>query len=151
VLGDALERRRFAYTVIDINPAIVRDLRSRGIPAVYGDSGNEPVLDYAGIRHARVLVVATVDLVSTPAAIRYARKVNPSIAIITRAQATSEVELLRAAGANEIVQPEFEAGLECIRYVMRRYGVSVQETNALVGRRRTAHYQGEPYSPTDEL
>lgn len=144
VLGDALDRRGFAYAVVEINPAIVRDLRERGIPAVYGDAGAEPVLEHAGIRHARVLVVASVDLVSTPAAIRYARKVNPSIAIVTRAQAASEVELLRAAGANEIVQPEFEAGLECIRYVMRRYGVSVQETNALVGRRRTAHYQAGP-------
>ncbi|MEZ4532377.1 MAG: cation:proton antiporter [Thermomicrobiales bacterium] len=141
VLGDALDRRNFAYTVVEINPAIVRDLRRRGIHAVYGDAGNEPVLDHAGIRHARVLVVASVDLVATPAAIRYARKVNPSISIVTRAQAASEVELLRAAGANEIVQPEFEAGLECVRYVMRRYGVSAQETNAIVGRRRTAHYR----------
>jgi CPA2 family monovalent cation:H+ antiporter-2 len=151
VLGDALERRNFAYTVVEINPAIVRELRKRGIPAVYGDAGNEPVLEHAGIRHARVLVVASVDLVSTPAAIRYARKVNPSIAIITRAQAATEVELLRTAGANEIVQPEFEAGLECIRYVMRRYGVSVQETNALVGRRRTAHYQGPGPGTSDEF
>jgi CPA2 family monovalent cation:H+ antiporter-2 len=142
VLGDSLERRGFAYTVVELNPAIVRDLRDRGVPAVYGDTGSEPVLEHAGIRHARVLVVASVDLVSTPAAIRYARKVNPSISIITRAQASSEVELLLKAGANEIVQPEFEAGLECVRYVMRRYGVSTQETNALVGHRRTAHYQG---------
>jgi CPA2 family monovalent cation:H+ antiporter-2 len=149
VLGDALERRGFAYAVVEINPAIVRELRARGIPAVYGDTGSEPVLDHAGIRHARVLVVASVDLVSTPAAIRYARKVNPSIAIITRAQATSEVELLRTAGANEIVQPEFEAGLECIRYVMRRYGVSAQETNALVGHRRAAHYHEVTSSTQD--
>lgn len=150
VLGDALDRRGFGYTVVEINPAIVRDLRSRGIHAVYGNAGSEPVLDHAGIRQARALVVASVDLVSTPAAIRYARKVNPSIAIITRAQAASEVEILRAAGANEIVQPEFEAGLECIRYVMRRYGVSAQETNAIVGHRRTAHYQS-PTPPTDEF
>ncbi len=150
VLGDALDRRGFAYTVIEINPAIVRDLRSRGIHAIYGDAGNEPVLEHAGIRQARVLVVASVDLVSTPAAIRYARKINPSVAIVTRAQAASEVELLRSAGANEIVQPEFEAGLECVRFVMRRYGVSAQETNALVGHRRTAHYQAPPPGAQDD-
>ncbi len=150
VLGDVLDRRGFAYTVIDINPAIVRDLRNRGIRAVYGDAGSEPVLDYAGIRQARVLVVASVDMVSTPAAIRYARKINPSIAIVTRAQAASEVERLWSAGANEIVQPEFEAGLECVRLVMRRYGVSAQETNAIVGRRRAAHYQGPPTGAQDE-
>lgn len=146
VLGDALERRGFAYSVVELNPAIVRDLRAREIPAIYGDAGAEPVLEHAGVRNARVLVVASVDLVSTPAAIRYARKVNPSIAIVTRAQSSSEVEFLRASGANEIVQPEYEAGLECIRYVMRRYGVSAQETNAIVGRRRAAHYHGEPAS-----
>ncbi len=150
VLGDVLDRRGFAYTVIDINPAIVRDLRNRGIRAVYGDAGSEPVLEYAGIRQARVLVVASVDMVSTPAAIRYARKINPSIAIVTRAQAASEVERLWSAGANEIVQPEFEAGLECVRLVMRRYGVSAQETNAIVGRRRAAHYQGPPSGAQDE-
>jgi CPA2 family monovalent cation:H+ antiporter-2 len=151
VLGSALERRGFAYSVIEMNPAIVRDLREREIPAIYGDAGAEPVLEHAGIRNARVLVIASVDLISTPAAIRYARKVNPSIAIITRAQASSEVELLRSAGANEIVQPEFEAGLECVRYVLRRYGVSAQETNAAVTHRRTAHYHGEASREDDPL
>ncbi len=149
VLGDALERRGFAYTVVELNPAIVRDLRTRGIPAIYGDAGAELVLEAAGIRRARVLVVASMDLVSTPAAIRYARKVNPSIAIFTRAQSASRVEFLRTAGADEIVQPEFEAGLECVRYVMRKYGVSAQETNALVNRRRAAHYQEVPTETRD--
>jgi len=143
VLGDALERRGFSYTVVEINPAIVRELRAQGISAVYGDAGAEPVLEAAGIRRARVLVVASMDLVSTPAAIRYARKVNPSIAIFTRAQSAARVEFLRSAGADEIVQPEFEAGLECVRYVMRKYGVSAQETNALVTRRRADHYRAD--------
>ena len=134
-----------------MNPAIVRHLREREIPAIYGDASAEPVLEHAGIRHARVLVIASVDLISTPAAIRYARKVNPSISIITRAQASSEVDLLRDAGANEIVQPEFEAGLECVRYVLRRYGVSAQETNAAVTHRRTAHYHGEASKEDDTL
>lgn len=143
VLGSALERRGFAYSVIELNPAIVRDLREREIPAIYGDAGAQPVLEQAGIRNARILVIASVDLISTPATIRYARKVNPSISIVSRAQASSEVEMLREAGANEIVQPEFEAGLECVRVVLRRYGVSAQETNAAITRRRTQHYQGE--------
>lgn len=151
VLGDALERRGFSYSVVELNPAIVRELRGRGIQAIYGDAGMAPVLDKAGIRTARVLVVASVDLVSTPAAIRHARSVNPSIAIITRASASTEVEVLRAAGADEIVQPEFEAGLECIRFVLRKYGVSAQETNVLVGRRRSAHYRSSsPDSWSDD-
>jgi CPA2 family monovalent cation:H+ antiporter-2 len=151
VLGSALERRGFAYSVIELNPAIVRDLREREIPAIYGDAGAQPVLEQAGIRNARILVIASVDLISTPATIRYARKVNPSISIVSRAQASSEVEMLREAGANEIVQPEFEAGLECVRVVLRRYGVSAQETNAAITYRRTQHYQGETSGEDDML
>jgi CPA2 family monovalent cation:H+ antiporter-2 len=151
VLGSALERRGFAYSVIELNPAIVRDLREREIPAIYGDAGAQPVLEQAGIRNARILVIASVDLISTPATIRYARKVNPSISIVSRAQASSEVEMLREAGANEIVQPEFEAGLVCVRVVLRRYGVSAQETNAAITYRRTQHYQGETSGEDDML
>jgi hypothetical protein len=39
------------------------------------------------------------------------------------------------------VQPEFEAGLEFVRHVLRRQGVSSRETQALVGRRRATFYQ----------
>ncbi len=76
---------------------------------------------------------------------RLPRQLNYAAAMefLLTAEALPASRALELGLINEIVQPEFEAGLECIRYVMRRYGVSAQETNALVGRRRTAHYQGE--------
>jgi K+:H+ antiporter len=151
VLGDALSRRGFAYSVIELNPAIVRELKSAGIPAIYGDAGSEAVLVHAGIQSARVLAVTASDLVSTPSSIRHARKLNPGISIITRAIATSEVEILRSAGADEIVQPEFEAGLECIRYVMRKFGVSSLETNAIITHRRSTQYGSPAQTLFDHL
>jgi CPA2 family monovalent cation:H+ antiporter-2 len=141
VLGDALKRRGFEYTVIELNPAIVRQLRASGIDAYYGDAGSDAVLIHAGIVHARALVVTTPDLVSSPAAIRHARRLNPAIAIITRAMASGDMHVLRASGADEIIQPEFEAGLECVRYVLREFGVSLKETTAIINRRRALHYE----------
>ncbi len=142
VLGDALQKRGFKYAVIELNPAIVRHLREEDIPAFYGDAGSDHLLIHAGIASAKALIVTTPDLVSAPAAIRHARRLNPNINIITRAPTSGDIDILRAAGADEIIQPEFEAGMEAIRYALREFGVSMRETSAIIGRKRTDYYAG---------
>jgi CPA2 family monovalent cation:H+ antiporter-2 len=141
VLGTALERRGAAYVVIDINAATVRELRERGVPAIYGDAGRREVLEHAGIATARTLAVTVPDLVAASSATRIARHVNPGIDIITRASVQGEVATLRVDGASEVVQPEFEAGLEFARYVLRRLGVSARELEVMATRRRSRFYQ----------
>ena len=140
-LGEALARRGFAYTVIEVNPAVVRDLRRRGIQAFYGDAGAEALLLRAGVERARTIAVTTPDLVTAEAAVRHARRLNPRIHVIARATAGGEVGVLGDAGADEVVQPEFEAGLEFVRQVLRWYGVPAREATLLVGHRRTAFYR----------
>jgi CPA2 family monovalent cation:H+ antiporter-2 len=146
-LGSALERRGIPYAVIEINPAVVRELRGRGVPAFYGDAGAEALLSYAGIERATTLAIATPDLVTAHAAVRLARRMNPSIHVIARATARGEVGPLAEAGADEVVQPEFEAGLEFARQVLRWHDVGVDEVAAAIGRRRTAFYQPDDVPP----
>jgi hypothetical protein len=50
------------------------------------------------------------------------------------------VEQLQEAGATLVVQPEFEAGVEVIRHVFQRYGISGMELVNLVRGRRRAFY-----------
>jgi CPA2 family monovalent cation:H+ antiporter-2 len=139
-LGNVLAKRGFAYSVIDLNPAIVRDLRDESIPAFYGDAGTAALLHKAGISRARTLAVATPDLVTAQAAIRIARAANPGIRVIARAPGSGEGAVLAEIGANEVVQPEFEAGMEFVRQVLRWHGVSLQETTTLLSRRRGVFY-----------
>jgi voltage-gated potassium channel Kch len=47
--------------------------------------------------------------------------------------------VLLDAGAGEVVQPEFEAGLEFVRHVLRRQGVSAREVELITSRRRTTY------------
>lgn len=141
VLAAALTRRGLRFTVIELNPAIVRDLRRKGIRAFYGDGGSDALLLRAGIERARTIAVTSSDLVAARAAVSHARRLNPNIDVVTRAQARDEVDYLRAAGADEVIQPEFEAGLEFVRHVLRRQGVSNAETTALLARRRADFYE----------
>jgi voltage-gated potassium channel Kch len=53
---------------------------------------------------------------------------------------SDQVERLREAGASYIVQPEFEAGVEVIRHVFQRYGVSGGELASIAAGRRRSFY-----------
>jgi len=140
VLGEVLERRHDPYTVIEINPGTVRDLRARGIPVWYGDAGSESLLRRAGVHRARVLVVTIPDLLAARTAILRARAMNPSIAIITRATSRHELQILREAGADDVIQPEVEAGLECVRHMLRVLGLPDQEASQIVADSRDSQY-----------
>ena len=72
---------------------------------------------------ARTVAVTTPDLLATEAVIRNARALNPAIHVIVRAPGTGDVSGLSARGADEVVQPEFEAGLEFVRQVLGWQGI----------------------------
>lgn len=140
-LADALERRRFRYIVIELNPFIVRQLRDRGVPVIYGDASNPTVLEHAALHRARLLAVLIRDARAAEAVTRYARARHPRLDIVARAASPHDVERLRRAGATEAVQPEFEAGIEVIRHAFHRYGISGMELANLIAGRRAAYYR----------
>jgi len=142
-LADALERRRFRYVVVEYDVGIVRRLRARGIPVVYGDAANPQVLEHAGVDHAVLVAVLVADPTTAEAVTRYARAHGPRIDIVARAADTRDVGRLRDAGATEVVQPEFEAGVEVIRHTLGRLGVSGLELQNITAGRRTSFYQRE--------
>lgn len=141
VLGAALERRGMEFVVIDVNAATVRELRARGINTIYGDAARRAVLEHAGVSHARAIAVTVPDLVVASAATRIARQMNETVHIVARAGVQDEIAMLRSDGASEVVQPEFEAGQEMARFVLRRMGVSARELEMSSMRRRSRFYE----------
>jgi CPA2 family monovalent cation:H+ antiporter-2 len=142
-LADELHRRGEGYVVVEYNPALVRELRARGVPIVYGDAANPIVLDHAAIEAARLLAVLVPDVATAELATRAAHGLRPDLDIVARVSQATDVERLRQAGATEVVQPEFEAGVEVIRHALARYGVGADELDHEVATRRQSFYQGE--------
>ena len=127
ILATALERRNFSFMVVDLDPQVIAGLRERGIPCIYGDAGNLEVLRMAGVERARILVVAIPDPIAATQAIRHARRANPRVDIVARAYRGANRQELRGLGVDEAVEPQFEAGLEIMRHVLHRYGLSSLE------------------------
>jgi CPA2 family monovalent cation:H+ antiporter-2 len=90
---------------------------------------------------ARGLACTEPDGGSAEAIIRTARSISPRLDVIARARDTMDLRPLRAAGAAEVVYPEFEAGLEFIRHILHRYGVSLMEIQGILQAQRIAQYE----------
>jgi monovalent cation:H+ antiporter-2, CPA2 family len=140
-VAEVLRTRGFRYLVVDLNPHVIADLRREGIPCIYGDAVQPAVLAHAGLERARGLACTVPDAGSAEAIVRAARSVYPRIDVIARARDAAALPQLRTAGATEVVYPEFEAGLEFIRHILHRYGVSLAEIQALLQAQRTAQYE----------
>ncbi|MCA9878481.1 MAG: cation:proton antiporter [Thermomicrobiales bacterium] len=139
-LVQILKNGGFSAVVVDINPAVVRDVRAAGGHAIYGDAGMEPVLVRAGVAHARILALAIPDLVSASEAVRIVRRLNPKTQVIALAESSSAVRALEHGGVNQVVQPEFEVSLGFGRQVLRWLGVPAADARTLVADERDGFY-----------
>jgi CPA2 family monovalent cation:H+ antiporter-2 len=146
----ALSRRNFPFVVIDFNPGKVEEGRDEGFLFIQGDATNPAVLERAGIRAAKLLAVTAPDLPSVEQIIRVGKSINPSVRVLARTHDARTIARLKAAGAYEVIQPEFEAGLEMVRQALRNYGVSALETQSVTGGRRLEHYRGREEMPISE-
>ncbi|RIK45310.1 MAG: hypothetical protein DCC58_06795 [Chloroflexi bacterium] len=140
-LVGALQRRGIACVVVDDDPTAVRRARSVGVPAFYGDAGNPDVLSRVGLARARAIAVAISDPIAAEMVVTTARKANPRLRIVARATSWEQLHRLRDLGSDEVVQPEFEAALEVIRYVLHAHGVEDRVAAAVVQGRRQAYYE----------
>lgn len=138
-----LEDRPFPFVIIEYNPGRVAQARSLGYLAIQGDATDPPTLERARIAGAYILVVAVPDLASAELIVRNGRALSKRTYIIARSTDTRAIPHLKRAGADQVLQPEFETGLEIIRQVWRKYGVSSIETQSMLGGQRRRHYSGE--------
>jgi CPA2 family monovalent cation:H+ antiporter-2 len=98
------------------------------------------VLERASLETAKLLTVLIPDPLSAELVTRPARALNPNLDILTRAMDAEQAERLRRAGATDVVQPEFEAGVAVVGYALRRYGLSGPDLARIVLARRAGFY-----------
>ena len=146
-VADALEAFGTPYVAIEMNPDIVRGLRGRGIPCLYGDASQRSLLERAGAARAPLIVVALPDFDRAWLAVRNARALNRAAPILARAHEVEARDRLMDAGATEVMQPEFEAAATLIRHALQILGMPRERALAYLERVRgalDAAVTGEP-------
>jgi CPA2 family monovalent cation:H+ antiporter-2 len=128
------------FVVVDPNPGRADEARDAGYPVVYGDAAAEPVLEAAGVRRARLVIVTVPDPVGARLVVERARSINPNVHVVARTTTVEQVEELGRLGIYEAVHPESEAGLELGRQALSHLGVPAGDVQRFADKVRRELY-----------
>ncbi len=140
-LVKALKSFVIPYVIIEMNPETVRRERARGEPILFGDAGNEPVLEEARIRDARAVAVAVPAPTAARQIVFAAKRMKPSLFVIVRARFVTETAPLMDLGADIVVAEEYETSIEIAGRVLNRFLVPRNEILAFVKTARRDGYE----------
>ncbi len=137
-IGEALETFGVPYVVIETDPDIVKSLRARRVPAVFGDAAQRIILAAAQAERASLVILAIPETDRARLAVRRLRALNPTVPILARAHDLAGRIRLAEEGAAEVIQPELEAAATLIRHALERLSLPRDRVLAYLSRYRSA-------------
>ncbi len=148
-VAEALQRAGVQYVIVEEQERIVGGLRKRGELAIHGDATRADVLERAGIRNARLLVVTAPEPIRARRVVDVARQANTAIDVSVRTHSATEQayfeEHLTAGGAKgRAVYAEREAALSLAHYALLALDRTDDEADVHV-----THLRGLPTRPTE--
>jgi CPA2 family monovalent cation:H+ antiporter-2 len=138
-----LEQEHLPFVVLERDRPRFEALRARGVPAILGDATSPELLDAAGIRQARVLIIATPDSIRARRVLELAQAVNPEIQVVVRTHSEPERALLRGQYNGQIVMGEQELARAMLLYALRQLGVPPERARLLVAEQASAELVAE--------
>ena len=135
-----LGQMEIPHLVVDTDSQRVEELARQGVPTLFGDAANSEVLAHTGLRRARALVVAGPDEDASTLVVTAARDIAPELCIIARATSEEGTQRLMDLGAQDVIHPELEGGLEIVRHTLLQLGFPLQEIYRYTDAVRRDHY-----------
>lgn len=153
---DVLTSLNVPLLVIEEDVDRIAELGDRNIPALFGDASNSEVITHADLEKARVLVSTVPDETATSLIVTKARDLAPELTIVARSATREGVGELARLGANYIVQPELEGGLELVHHTLIELGFPLREVHEYAQAVRRDHYNievttGDEHRSLDDL
>jgi monovalent cation:proton antiporter-2 (CPA2) family protein len=112
VIGRLLTARHIPFTAMDKNPRHVEFVKQFGNRLFYGDLTRLDLLKSAGIKHAKILVVAVDSIEESLAIVDLAREQNPRIQLVVRALDRFHAYQLHQRDVHSVIRETFASSLE---------------------------------------
>ena len=91
--------------VVENDPALEADLEAEGLTYVLGSGTTDTVLEQAGIRNARAIVIAVASESDCVFITLASHELNPQLQINARSESEAAVRRIRQAGAHHVTSP----------------------------------------------
>jgi monovalent cation:H+ antiporter-2, CPA2 family len=128
-LVDVLESLNIPQLVIETDAERIEALNQRNTNTLYGDAANSEVITHAGLGHAKALVITVPDEDAVAMIISAAKDIRPDLPIIARAASDEGLRHLAKLGAQHIIHPELEGGLEMVHHPLLQLGYPLREVH----------------------
>ncbi|WP_386694944.1 monovalent cation:proton antiporter-2 (CPA2) family protein [Lonepinella sp. MS14435] len=131
VVNSMLTMSGYAVTVIDRDEEIISGMRKLGIKAYYGNAERPEILHHAGVENAEMLIVTSGKKEKASHVVELARKMNPNIRILARANDLFHVYELYQMGADRQVRETFDSAVRMGRYALEDLGIDEQKAGEI--------------------
>lgn len=118
-----LKATQIPHCVIEMNQGLIHKAREMGAPVVIGDATRRIILEHAGIKHARAIVIAVNTQEDTRRIVSQSRRLNPGIYIAVRTYFVKDLDSLAEQGVNVVVPADFEASVKIFSHVLEEFDV----------------------------
>ncbi|HVO06058.1 MAG TPA: cation:proton antiporter [Burkholderiaceae bacterium] len=139
-LARLLEREGIAYMALDLDPDRVRQAAAAGQSVVFGDAARLRSLMAAGLVRASAVVVSYPNTASALKILSLVHEHAPRVPVIVRTIDDSDLEVLRGAGATEVVPEALEGSLMLAAQALALVGVPMQRVIRITRDARDARY-----------
>ncbi len=139
-LASILEEEELRFIALDLDSHRVREAAAAKKSVVYGDAAKREVLMAAGLMRAKVLVVSYEDKHSTLAILRHVKELRPDLPVVVRATDDSNMEILKNAGAAEVVAEVLEGSVMLASQALLLAGVPLSRVVRHVQENRARRY-----------
>jgi CPA2 family monovalent cation:H+ antiporter-2 len=139
-IARVLERQKFSYIALDMDPQRVRAAIGAGDPVVFGDGSHPEMLSAVGLEHCRALVLTFAEPDVSMGILKAVRELRPDVPVLVRTQDDAKLEALQSAGATEVVPETLEASLMLASHLLLLLDVPVSRVVKTVGDIRNNRY-----------
>ncbi|HWV15287.1 MAG TPA: monovalent cation:proton antiporter-2 (CPA2) family protein [Cellvibrio sp.] len=122
IIGRILTANNIPYNALDKNSDHIEFLKQFGVQSYYGDAARIELLEAAGIRDAKVLVVAVDRVDDSMNIVQLVRERFPHIALIIRARDRNHVYQLASLGVQNPVREIYESSLDAAKRTLIEIG-----------------------------
>ena len=139
-LATLLGEEKVPYQALDLDPERVQEAQAAGANVAYGDAARRESLVAAGIYRASALVITYADTPSALKVLALVHELAPTLPVIVRSHDDSDLDLLKQAGAAEVVPEALEGSLMLASHALVMMGVPLRRVVHRVQSARDERY-----------
>lgn len=127
VIGRLLLANKYKVTIIDHNPANIEVLRKFGFKLYYGDVTRPQVIEQAGIKHAKIVILSMAEYDEALKVADFLKKNYPQVKILARAKDIYHAFEFFKRNVNIVQQEVFDSAAELGEKALIHLGFSKYE------------------------